>query len=173
MTENPAQPQQFTGLILLTGTDAPGIATSLFETLAPFAVHVIDIEQVVINARLILTVLIGANPAHQKAIEEDLGACATALDVDIATIFAKSDIQMVPQSLLDVVIASVKLHPQALALVTNSITNSGANIESFSRISDDPTTITITTSGVSKEDLDSALSSVVFEDDTTVSLSVR
>lgn len=173
MTENPAQPQQFTGLILVTGTDAPGIATSLFETLAPFAVHVIDIEQVVINARLILTVLIGANPAHQKAIEEDLGACATALDVDIATIFAKSDIQMVPQSLLDVVIASVKLHPQALALVTNSITNSGANIESFSRISDDPTTITITTSGVSKEDLDSALSSVVFEDDTTVSLSVR
>jgi phosphoserine phosphatase len=172
MTENPAQPQQFTGLILLTGTDAPGIATSLFETLAPFAVHVIDIEQVVINARLILTVLIGANPAHQKAIEDDLGACATALDVDIATIFAKTDIQMVPQRLLKVVVASVKLHPQALALVTDSITNSGANIESFSRISDDPTTIAITTSGVSKEDLDFALSSVIFEDVTTVSLSV-
>jgi phosphoserine phosphatase len=172
MTENPAQPQQFTGLILLTGTDAPGIATSLFETLAPFAVHVIDIEQVVINARLILTVLIGANPAHQKAIEDDLGACATALDVDIATIFAKTDIQMVPQRLLKVVVASVKLHPQALALVTNSITNSGANIESFSRTSDEPTTITITTSGVSKEDLDFALSSVIFEDETTVSLSV-
>jgi phosphoserine phosphatase len=172
MTENPAQPQQFTGLILLTGTDAPGIATSLFETLAPFAVHVIDIEQVVINARLILTVLIGANPAHQKAIEDDLGSCATALDVDIATIFAKTDIQMVPQRLLKVVVASVKLHPQALALVTNSITNSGANIESFSRTSDEPTTITITTSGVSKEDLDFALSSVIFEDETTVSLSV-
>jgi hypothetical protein len=74
--------------------------------------------------------------------------------------------------LLNVVIASVKLHPQALALVTNSITKSGANIESFSRISDDPTTITITTSGVSKEDLDLAISTVVFEDDTTVSLNV-
>ena len=63
MTENTAQPDQFTGLILLTGTDKPGIAASLFETLAPFAVHIIDIEQLVINDRLILTVLIGANPA--------------------------------------------------------------------------------------------------------------
>ena len=87
MTEKSAQSEQFTGLILLTGVDAPGIAYSLFETLAPFAVHVIDIEQVVISNRLILTVLIGANPAHQIAIEEDLASCATALDVDIATLF--------------------------------------------------------------------------------------
>ena len=54
MTENSVQPDQFTGLILLTGSDRPGIAASLFETLSPFAVHVMDIEQVVINTRLIL-----------------------------------------------------------------------------------------------------------------------
>jgi phosphoserine phosphatase len=173
MTENPAQPQQFTGLILLTGTDAPGIATSLFETLAPFAVHVIDIEQVVINARLILTVLIGANPAHQNAIEVDLAACATALDVDIATIFAKSNVPTMPQKTLDILIVSVKLHPRALALLTKSITDTGANIESFSRITDSPVSICITTSGVSKQDLDAVLSSVVFEDDTTITLSAH
>jgi Na+-transporting NADH:ubiquinone oxidoreductase subunit NqrA len=75
MTENSAQTEQFTGLILLTGIDKPGIAASLFETLAPFSIHIIDVEQVINNNRLILTVLIGASPAHQKAIEEDLALC--------------------------------------------------------------------------------------------------
>ena len=100
MTQNSAQPEQFTGLILLTGIDAPGIASSLFETLAPFAVHIIDIEQVVISNRLILTVLIVANPAHQSAIEEDLASCATALDVDIATLFGKTELATMPQDLV-------------------------------------------------------------------------
>jgi len=85
MTHEDAQTEVFTGLILLTGIDKPGIAASLFETLSPFAVRVIDIEQIVINHRLILTVLLGANSAHQSAIEDDLTACALALDVDIAT----------------------------------------------------------------------------------------
>ena len=52
MTEKSAQIEQFTGLILVTGEDAPGIAASVFETLAPFAVHVIDVEQLIINDRL-------------------------------------------------------------------------------------------------------------------------
>ena len=37
---------QHTGLILLTGTDAPGITQALFATLEPFAITVLDIEQV-------------------------------------------------------------------------------------------------------------------------------
>ena len=97
MTENSAQPDQFTGLILLTGSDRPGIAASLFETLSPFAVHVLDIEQVVINNRLILTVLIGASAAHQGAIEEDLNTCALNLDVDIATLFGKGPLAPLPR----------------------------------------------------------------------------
>ena len=78
---------QFTGLILVSGIDSPGITQSLFETLAPFAITVLDIEQVVIRERLILTVLISLNSAHAQSIEEDLEACAQKLDVDIATSF--------------------------------------------------------------------------------------
>jgi phosphoserine phosphatase len=173
MTENSAQPEQFTGLILLTGVDAPGIASSLFETLAPFAVHVIDIEQIVISNRLILTVLIGANPAHQSAIEEDLDTCATQLGVDIATIFGKTDLASMPQDLVYLLISAPKLHPRELALATQTITNTGANIESFSRTSDNPICIQITLSGASAKEIESVFDSLVFDNETTISVSVR
>lgn len=173
MTEKSALPEQFTGLILLTGVDARGIASSLFETLAPFAVHVIDIEQIVINNRLILTVLIGANPAHQSAIEEDLSACATALDVDIATLFGRNELASMLGDLVILTISAPKLHPRELALTTQMITQTGANIENFARTSDNPVSILITLSGVSAKDIESALSSLIFDSETTISVSTR
>ena len=173
MTENSAQSEQFTGLILLTGVDAPGIASSLFETLAPFAVHVIDIEQVVISNRLILTVLIGANPAHQIAIEEDLASCATELDVDIATLFGKSELVTMPHDLVHLILSAPKLHPRDLALTTQLITNAGANIQSFSRISDNPVSIEVTVSGTSMKEIESAITSIVFDNQTKISVSAR
>ena len=170
MTQTSAQSEQFTGLILLTGTDAPGIAASLFETLAPFAVHVIDIEQVVINKRLILTVLIGANPAHQSAIEEDLSSCALTLDVDIATLFGNSELTILPNKVVEIHVSASKLHPRAVALVAKALTDSGANIEKFARTSAAPVSICVTVSGASKQDIDTALAAIVFEDATTIAV---
>jgi phosphoserine phosphatase len=170
MTENTAQSEQFTGLILLTGNDNPGIAASLFETLAPFAVHVIDIEQVVINNRLILTVLIGANPAHQGAIEEDLNSCALSLDVDIATLFSKGHLPPIARNLIEVYITSAKLHPKVVASVSQAITDSGGNIQRVVRTSADPVSICISISEVTKDNIGAALSSLAFEDDTTVTV---
>ena len=168
MTENSAQPDQFTGLVLLTGSDKPGIAASLFETLSPFAVHVLDIEQVVINNRLILTVLIGASAAHQSAIEEDLNACALNLDVDIATLFGKGPLAPLPHQLLEVHLSAEKLHPSSVALVTQAITNTGANIERFVRTASNPIALTITISGAKKTEIDAAFDSLVFEHATSV-----
>ena len=79
--DNQGKTEKFTGLILLSGVDAPGITESLFETLSPFAIEILDIEQVVIRGRVILTALIACNPAHAKAIEEDLEKCAVSLGV--------------------------------------------------------------------------------------------
>jgi phosphoserine phosphatase len=171
MTENSAQTEQFTGLILLTGIDKPGIAASLFETLAPFSIHIIDVEQVINNNRLILTVLISANPAHQKAIEEDLALCASALDVDIATVFGTTQVSPMARGIFTARITSPKMHPQAMALATQAIAATGANIHSFSRTSDNPVTIAITISGLSKSALESALSPLKFEDSTIISVS--
>jgi phosphoserine phosphatase len=171
MTEISAQTEQFTGLILVTGVDRPGIAASLFETLAPFAIHVIDVEQIVNHKRLILTVLIGANPAHRSAIEEDLASCAADLDIDIATVFSKSSVSPMAHGLIKVDITSQKMLPQAMFLVTQAIERSGGNIENFTRSSDNPVSLAISISGVSKDVLQETLKSLSFEDATSVSVS--
>jgi len=48
----------FTGLILVSGEDRPGITESLMNTLSAFSVTIIDIEQLIIRDRLLLTVLL-------------------------------------------------------------------------------------------------------------------
>jgi len=88
MTQETKNQQIFSGLILLTGEDKAGLADSLFETLSPFAVSVIDIDQMIIKERLFLTVHISLNPDHQEAIDEDLNQLAERLQVDIASIFS-------------------------------------------------------------------------------------
>jgi len=170
MTQNSAQSEQFTGLILLTGSDKPGIAASLFDTLAPFAVNIIDIEQVVINNRLILTVLIGANPAHQGAIEEDLNSCALALDADIATLFTKGQLAPLPKNLAEIQITASKLHPRSIALITKALADAGANLERFVRTSAEPVSICVTVSGIDKKTVESALTNLTFEDATTITV---
>jgi phosphoserine phosphatase len=168
MTENTSQSMQFSGLILLTGTDKPGIAAELFETLAPFAVHIIDIEQIVNNNRLILTVLIGANPAHQAAIEEDLNTCATRLEVDIATLFESTISHPLPKNLLAITASSSKMHPKAIARISQGLAQAGANIERIHRTSDSPASFTFTISNVSKEDIQTKMAVLEFEDASTV-----
>lgn len=114
---NSADDEQFTGLILLSGVDKPGITASLFEVLSAFAITVVDIEQVVIKDRLILTVLIALNPAHESAIAADLENCATSLDVDIATLFSYEGKSAVSTKagLVHVVILSTKMNPTAIS----------------------------------------------------------
>jgi phosphoserine phosphatase len=92
MTQEIKNPQIFSGLILLTCEDKAGLADSLFEALSPFAVSIIDIDQIIIKGRLFLTLQISLNPDHQEAIEEDMTQLAEQLQVDIACIFSTSEI---------------------------------------------------------------------------------
>jgi len=154
---------QHTGLILLTGTDAPGITQALFATLEPFAITVLDIEQVVISDRLILTVLIGLSPAHAKAIESDLADCALKLDVDIATLFSDSTSSSIQAKtgLLHVVALSQKLQPSAISQIATAITQQGGNIERIFRTASYPVTaVEFQVSGASVERLRSSLALV-------------
>jgi len=158
-----ADTEQYTGLILLSGVDKPGITASLFETLSAFAITVLDIEQVVIKDRLILTVLIALNPAHESAIAADLDSCAASLDVDIATLFsyeAKLAIST-KANLVHVVILSKKISPVAIAELAAAINQSGANIERVTRLASTPVTaIEFVLSGAKQEILSQALSPI-------------
>ncbi|HEX6485665.1 MAG TPA: ACT domain-containing protein, partial [Nocardioidaceae bacterium] len=57
-TANGAAQTPQTLLITLTGTDRPGVTSTVFSTLASFGVEVLDIEQIVLRRRLLLGVLV-------------------------------------------------------------------------------------------------------------------
>ena len=157
---------QFTGLILLTGIDKPGITATLFETLAPFSLTVLDIEQVVIRERLILTLLIACNSAHSEAIDTDLEELSKTLDVDIATSFSSAPISSIAakSGLVHAVILSPKLLPSAVAKVAQTISELGGNIESISRTASYPVTaIEFVISHADQKVLKSSLARVAIE----------
>ena len=137
-----SEKSQFTGLILLSGVDTPGITQALFETLAPFAITVLDIEQVVARDRVILTVLIALNPDHREAIDEDLNVCADKLGVDIATSFQVQESSTIAAKtgLMHVVALGNPLAPAAIAAIASEITEHGGNIERIHRTASYPIT---------------------------------
>lgn len=160
---NSADDEQFTGLILLSGVDKPGITASLFEVLSAFAITVVDIEQVVIKDRLILTVLIALNPAHESAIAADLESCATSLDVDIATLFSYEGKSAVSTKagLVHVVILSTKMNPTAISELATGMSEIGANIERITRLASTPVTaIEFVLSGANQQKLSQSLSPI-------------
>ena len=158
-----ADKEEFTGLILLSGLDKPGITQALFVVLSPFSITIVDIEQIVIKDRLILTVLVALNPAHQEALTTDIEACALSLDVDIATLFsyAHSSTIRSKKGLIHVVILSKRINPAAIADLTSGITSAGANIERITRLASSPiTAIEFVVSGADQESLGTILSPI-------------
>ena len=158
-----AEKSHYTGLILVSGVDSPGITKALFETLAPFAVTILDIEQVVIRERLILTALISLNPDHAEAIEADLNECAEKLSVDIATSFGAQEGATIAakSGLVHVVILTTELHPRSIAAVAEAISVQQGNIERIHRTASYPiTAIELTVSGANSTKLRQSLAAV-------------
>ena len=158
-----ADTEQYTGLILLSGVDKPGITASLFEVLSAFAIAILDIEQVVIKDRLILAALIALNPAHEQAIAADLESCATTLEVDIATLFSYEAklATSTKDSLVHVVILSTKMNPKAISELSAGMRESGANIERITRLASTPiTAIEFVLSGAKQKELSQVLSPI-------------
>ena len=154
---------EFTGLILVSGIDTPGITQALFDTLAPFAITVLDIEQVVIRERLILTVLISLNPAHAEAIDEDLQLCGQKLGVDIATSFLEQGQSSIAAKtgLVHVVALGNPLAPTAIAAIASAIASRRGNIERIHRTASYPiTAIEFIISGADQTDVKQCLAEV-------------
>ena len=158
--------ETYTGLILLTGVDAPGITQKLFGALSPFAVTIIDIEQVVIRERLILTALIGLNKAHALAIEADLNTCAQELGVDIATSFSAMQPESIAakSGLLHIVALANPMKPDAVAAIAGAISEHGANIERIHRTASYPiTAVEFVVSGATQQEIHTQLSKISAE----------
>jgi phosphoserine phosphatase len=141
-TDAGAPKSHYTGLILLSGIDSPGLTEALFNTLAPFSITILDIEQVVVRERVILTVLISLNPDHAEAIDADLAECAEKLGVDIATSFQVQEGSSIAakHGLMHIVALGNPLLPSAVAAIASEIAEHGGNIERIHRTASYPVT---------------------------------
>jgi phosphoserine phosphatase len=165
---------QYTGLILVSGIDSPGITQALFEALAPFAITVLDIEQVVIRDRLILTVLIALNPAHADAIEEDLQACGERLAIDIATSFQEQGESTIAAKtgLVHVVALGNPIAPTAIAAIASAIAEQGGNIERIQRTASYPiTALEFVVSGAHQLEIRQGLAEVATQNAVDIAVS--
>jgi phosphoserine phosphatase len=150
----------YTGLILLSGIDRPRIAEALFSTLSAFVIKILDIEQVVIRDRLILTVLVCLDPSHAAALEADLNQCAADVGMDIAVSFADQGLTAMQKKggLLHLIALGEPLLPGALATITAKLAEYGANIERINRVASSPVTaIEFVISGVTHREIQGAL----------------
>jgi phosphoserine phosphatase len=128
----------FTGLILVSGEDRPGITESLMNTLSAFSVTIIDIEQLIIRDRLLLTVLLSLDEAHAEAITEDLHTLQDQIGLDIAIDFTQQGSTRVSGETLRVVIVGNAIKPSGLAAVASQIAQLGGNISAIKRTAMDP-----------------------------------
>ena len=130
----------FTGLILVSGEDRPGITEKLMSLLSEFSVLVLDIEQLVIRGRLILTVLISLDESHASAIAADLELLEKEIGFDIAIDFAEEQNSAENPANLHVVIISDSLKPASIAVVAAELSKIQANITAIRRTSSEPLT---------------------------------
>jgi phosphoserine phosphatase len=130
----------FTGLILVSGEDRPGITEKLMSLLSEFSVLVLDIEQLVIRGRLILTVLISLDESHASAIAADLELLEKEIGFDIAIDFAEEQDSAENPANLHVVIISDSLKPASIAVVAAELSKIQANISAIRRTSSEPLT---------------------------------
>jgi len=168
------QSAYYTGLILVSGEDRPGITEALFSTLSPFSLTIIDIEQVVIRSRLILTILISLDRAHATAIETDLNEKAESLDLDIAIAFSEQQSESIAAKtgLTHVVILSQDLKPAALADIASAIAGVAGNIERIQRTASYPVTaIECVVSGAPTATLKGALTSLASQHSVDIAVS--
>ena len=131
---------EHTGLILISGVDAPGVTQALFAALEPFSITILDIEQVVIRGRLILTTLISLDPAHAIAIETDLLEATTKLGLDLAIDFSDQPKGDPKQSNLHIVVLSENLRPNGIGALASKIAEQGGNIDRIHRTASYPLT---------------------------------
>ena len=121
-----AQLGAHTGLILLTGEYDSQVVAQLFETLSPFAIEILDVEQFIIRDRIFLTTLFQLNHVHAKAITSDVEALAKRLNFDVALDFRDYEDKQVRWK--TVCLSEKNLTPAVINLVAAMIETSGAKL---------------------------------------------
>ncbi|MCW2801470.1 MAG: serB [Aeromicrobium sp.] len=159
-----------TVLVTLTGTDQSGVTTRLFADLAPLAIEVIDIEQLVVRGRLILSALLTI-PADRAALEETVHAVGSAFNLDVTVEYGTGDNRARRVGRSQVVVLGAPLRPAAIAALAARIKDDGGNIDRIVRMARYPVTaIRMEVSGADPDVLQADLAAVAYEQGVDVAV---
>ena len=141
MTTTAPDAQQLprTLLITFTGSDRPGVTSTVFSTLASFGVAVLDIEQIVLRRRLLLGVLVTA-PRDERALTRAVEQVAGDLDMQVEVERGTGDNRSRPEGRGHVTVLGMPLRPAAVAAIAGRIADTGANIDRIERMARYPVT---------------------------------
>jgi phosphoserine phosphatase len=148
-------------LVKIFGKDRPGITAGLFDTLAAYAVDVVDIEQVVSRGRLVLCALVTA-PTAGGATEGDLRATvhswADSLKLQAEIISGTGDNRPRGSGRSHVTVLGHPLTAESTAAIAATIAGTGGNIDRIFRLAKYPVTaVEFAVSGVETGPLRTAL----------------
>lgn len=129
-------------LVTLSGADRPGVTSALFAELSLFDVRVVDIEQLVVRGRLVLSVLLGLqdDPQTVASLERALSGIAERLGMDIDTRIGPDEDRARRHGEVTVTVLGRPLRPAAIARVADEIRAKGGNIDRIQRIANYPVT---------------------------------
>jgi phosphoserine phosphatase len=129
-------------LITVTGRDQPGVTSALFEVLSRHKVELLNVEQVVVRARLTLAVLVvgPADVAGGSALHDEVGDAIRSVGLDV-TIERSDDMPVLRgPSTHTIVVLGRPITAEAFGVVAREVATLGVNIDTIRGVSDYPVT---------------------------------
>lgn len=163
-----------TVLVTLTGPDRAGVSTRLFAELDRFDLEVVDVEQLVVRGRLVLSVLVSepAVPASDgTTLDAAVAVAAADLGLTVEVERGQGDNRPRRVGRSQVVVLGHPLRPAAMAAVTDRIRSDGGNIDRIVRMARYPVTaIRLEVSGADPDILQGSLPGVAHEHGVDISV---
>ncbi|QGG41333.1 phosphoserine phosphatase SerB [Aeromicrobium yanjiei] len=159
-----------TVLVTLTGPDQSGVTTRLFADLQPYGVEVIDVEQLVVRGRLILSVLLTV-PSDVDALAATVDSVGAAFGLEVSVEHGTGDNRPRRVGRSQVVVLGAPLQPAAMAAISQRIKDDGGNIDRIVRMARYPVTaIRMEVSGADPDQLQADLAAVAYEQGVDVAV---
>jgi len=159
-----------TVLVTLTGPDQSGVTTRLFGDLEPYRVEVIDVEQLVVRGRLILSALLTV-PDDMDALERTVRAVGTTFGLEVTVEHGTGDNRARRVGRAQVVVLGAPLRPAAMAAIAQGIKDDGGNIDRIVRMARYPVTaIRMEVSGADPDQLQAHLAAIAYEQGVDVAV---
>ncbi len=156
-------------LITVSGIDAPGVTSTIFQALVASPVVVIDMEQLVVRGHLTLAIALELAPDVDDSlaptvldfVRKSVRIAASSRNMEVTT---RSGVTLEvdhSREKFQVIVMGSPLYPECITIVTSTIAEHGGNLDRIHRIADYPVTaIRFEGSGVAPSELRRPLAEV-------------